>query len=144
MCRCRQRSGGCRGCDRMATRRRATSGDHVVWSQFCVSYLCTFRLASLELLVICSLFQIVQCSGAHDNNMNVFVPHPYRWHHCSRRSVLRYVSAEHWVVMLGNLAHIVTAFTLALSMLHTLAALPLLLAYSFAHYFFTELVEMLA
>ena len=34
--RCRQRSGGCRGCARMATWRRATSGDHVALRLVCV------------------------------------------------------------------------------------------------------------
>ena len=46
--RCRQRSAGCRGCAQTATRRRATSGDRVVWrlvSASCFPY--TFRLTSL-------------------------------------------------------------------------------------------------
>ena len=52
VCRCRQRSAGCRGCARMATWRRATSGDHVARRMFCVSYPCTFRLASVELMMM--------------------------------------------------------------------------------------------
>ena len=48
VCRCRQRSAGCRGCARTATWRRATSGDRVVRRLVCAScFPFMFRLTSL-------------------------------------------------------------------------------------------------
>ena len=48
VCRCRQRSAGCRGCAQTATWRRATSGDRVVRTLVCAScFPHMFRLTSL-------------------------------------------------------------------------------------------------
>ena len=51
-CRNRQRSGGCRGCARTATWRRATSGDRLVRRLVCVS--CPFCMIRLTSLGVCA------------------------------------------------------------------------------------------